>query len=249
MIFNDYLKSEPIAKCVYRGIHAPKGKNRFDIARSYELGRQYLWPCFVSTTANKNIAYDFMKENSKEGALFIIKLNENHYLNKRNIQKMSQFFYEEEILLFPYFNFIVKEIYPSTEPGNRFPIIELEEIDNALYRQIVWADKSVNFIENKFYQSIISGFCLQLQCFSDEEQCLKYFTERKAENSGIILIISGKMSQTIVEKIHSFYCLHQIFIFAYLKEKYEPLKEKYNKIVQIENDIVLIINRLNPSTE
>ena len=249
IIFNDFLKNEPLPEFVYRGIRAPPGKSRFDIARSYELGRQYFWPSFVSTTANKKVAYDFMKgETSQENALFKIKLMKDHYFNKRNIQKLSQFYIEEEILLFPSFSFVVKDTYPSEENSQRFPIIELEELDNSLYRVIIWVDQSVNNMENKYYQDILSKFCRQLICFSTEEEILKYFEMNKKEICRAILIISGKMSEKIIGKVHNLECLSQIFVFAFMKTKYEFLKEKFTKIILIEEDFVNIINKLNPST-
>ena len=108
-----------------------------DLNYSYQVNQTYFWPHFTSTSLNKDNVLDFMKFHSNNEEfipiLFCIKLDINTNFNKYYIAPNSYYAGEEEVLLLPYFEFIVLDKKIFVEGEKKIVLIYLQEISSSYY--------------------------------------------------------------------------------------------------------------------
>lgn len=94
---------------------------------------------------------------------------------------------------------------------------------------LVWLDSTVNDNEeSRELQTRLRSIANHLQTFDNCEQCENYLINQEQER--IILIVSGRLGQMIIEKIHQLKQVISIFVYCLNKEANELWANKYKKV-------------------
>ena len=108
-----------------------------DLDKSYQVNQTYFWPNMASTSLEKNIAVSFIQYSKSTELftpiLFCIELDRTTKFNKYFISSISEFENEAEVLLLPYFQFIVIDKKPLKEGNNLTLLIHIKEVKTSYY--------------------------------------------------------------------------------------------------------------------
>ncbi len=97
---------------------------------------------------------------------------------------------------------------------------------------LVWLDNTADTTqENRDVQDKFRSIVNCLKTFDNCQQCENYLRHETNENQDkIILIVSGRLGQEIIDKIHHLQQVISIFVFCMDKEKNELWANKYKKV-------------------
>ena len=117
--------------------------------------------CFLSFTKDKDrvIISQNNNLNNNYNVFFILKNNEkiiNKYTANADIENISIFEEEKEVLFFPFTTFILNDIYEGEINGNKCIIVNIEYLD--VYEHILKKFKQDNECQEKIRKSFISFF-------------------------------------------------------------------------------------------
>ncbi|CAF4449693.1 unnamed protein product, partial [Adineta steineri] len=97
----------------------------------------------------------------------------------------------------------------------------------------VWLDASVNTgQENINVQQQLRTLIHQLKTFDNTRDCLEYI-RHISKTDRIILIVSGRLGQEIVPRIHRLRQVSIIYVYCMDKEKNSKWARKYSKIKNV----------------
>lgn len=103
------------------------------------------------------------------------------------------------------------------------------EKDNETY-SLVWLDASVNTApENRDVQEQIRRLFDHFKTFENTTDCLQYLRNHSKQYQ-IILIVSGRLGQEIVPRIHRYVHVVCIYVYCMNKEKNEKWARNYSKV-------------------
>ncbi|CAF1135523.1 unnamed protein product [Adineta steineri] len=112
---------------------------------------------------------------------------------------------------------------------------------------LIWLDNNVNTDkENVEFQDKFRSSINYLRTFDNCSECEDYIINKinnKQEN--IILIVSGRLAEQIIHKIHHLKHILAIFIFCFNKDRYESLATQYKKIRRICTGLTTLLNEIN----
>jgi hypothetical protein len=98
---------------------------------------------------------------------------------------------------------------------------------------LVWLDISVNSTEeNLNVQQQLRTLFNHLKPFENSNECLQYIRNIPKQNR-IILIVSGRLGQEIVPRIHRLRQISCIYVYCMDKEKNEKWAHKFPKVNRV----------------
>jgi len=108
----------------------------------------------------------------------------------------------------------------------------LDEKTNLELISLVWLDNMADATqENREIQDKLRSVINHLKIFDNCQQCENYLQQEINEKENkIILIVSGRLGQQIIENIHHLKQIISIFVFCMNKEKNELWANKYKKV-------------------
>jgi len=108
----------------------------------------------------------------------------------------------------------------------------LNEKTNLELISLVWLDNMADATEeNRNIQDKLRSVVNHLKIFDNCQQCENYLQQEINEKENkIILIVSGRLGQQIIENIHHLKQIISIFVFCMNKEKNELWAKKYKKV-------------------
>lgn len=145
---------------VYRGTKCSNLEN-------YNLWSVGFWPAFSSTSKNFSVAENFMVKSepgATSGVIFEVYLSLSSTGQTTNIEVSETWASvkkEQEVLLLPFFTFIVarREVIQKPSYGLSYHKITLVEIPNQKLlqqrpetRKLIWADLNMRSPENAFHK-------------------------------------------------------------------------------------------------
>jgi len=97
---------------------------------------------------------------------------------------------------------------------------------------LIWFDENIDkrndVLDTKVLLRTTNYYVLYC---ADKETCLRSI--KLIKNEKIILVLSGKCAQDILEQVHSYEQIDSIFIFCYRLERYNFLRDQFSKLVNI----------------
>ena len=186
--------------------------------------------CFLSFSKEKRVAMNFLKSNNEKlyAVLFVLKNNENvlnKYSSNADIENLSAFTSEKEVLFFPYTSFClenIKDIDDREKSGKQYVKIELEYIG----RYDIAFDKFKKNVslKNELTEEFVD--CFQEQNYSKELLDTNIIKINKQNEKDIEFkkkIIFEKFSDKIEEK----------YEIKVNKEISGNNKEKYSDVIDV----------------
>ncbi|TNV85109.1 hypothetical protein FGO68_gene17157 [Halteria grandinella] len=235
-----------LEKPLYRGVAL-----KYIDFQQYKLGQIGYFPGFTSTSKDLNVAIAFATGGGNNviqgGEYFIYEIfMTGQNSPPSNIELPNDWTYyksEQEVLLFPFFCFIVTRC--RKQIINDLPVIVLTLVElprqNLLairpivFTRLIWLDANINTEENKKYAKKL-----------DEEFKEIGYSQGQSIEEGIrlinssvrsVIIVSGSMGITLIPRIQ---LLKQVKIIAIFcgknKERYLPLMETYSKVKIVANN-------------
>lgn len=115
-------------QCIFRGMSVERV-----VQEQYRPGVRIINKTFVSTSKSRDVANMFLgKTADRVSCLFIITLGESRRRTALDIQDLSTFPEEEEVLILPYTTFeVVRVEYQGTDSKEIDYVIEMKEITDA----------------------------------------------------------------------------------------------------------------------
>ena len=109
---------------------------------------------------------------------------------------------------------------------------------------VVWLDEIADEDNNDAnnLKSHLSQITRILRTFSDPEKCIQWISE--TTNEKIFLIVSGRHSETILERSELYSQLVVIYIYCQQKFNYEYLIDRYSKLKGVDADLLTICQNL-----
>ena len=250
-----YLKPLSI---IYRGVA------HLEI-NQYQRKRELYWPAFISTSTSKSTAESFAGEN---GYIFhITLLKKDPHPHIRLSEGWSAFPNENEVLLMPYFAFIIIDIKGNTieitqnEKKSLFSLnlentpesineIINRELNPAIAEVIIQSKNECQALDLDDY--FMNGFMSDIIDVLTNEagaQNIKNLQEDKFDESEIIFIkqcantIKGRIDDQIIERFKELYERLQQGIINIIRHKIKS----YNKFPDeaIEDFLMTIINKIS----
>lgn len=106
---------------------------------------------------------------------------------------------------------------------------------NSLHNKrfiIIWLDSEANNSEeNLFTQQTLYQRFDNVEIYVDENECQQYIQSKPT--SMFLIIVSGRLSTTIIPNIHGLQQVSGIYIFCFNKNKHEEWSKQYNKVIKI----------------
>ena len=117
-----------------------------------------------------------------------------------------------------------------------------ERINLELF-SLIWLDNMVDATqENREIQDKLRSIINYLKTFDNCQQCENYLRNQTNEkHDKIILIISGRLGQEIIDKIHYLPQIISIFVYCMNKEKNELWANKYKKVSIHSNQYIILL--------
>jgi len=123
-----------------------------------------------------------------------------------------------------------KESKEKVKMTATLPVVHDPDLETVC---LIWLDASANIsAENianqKQFRSIIHYF----KTFQNTQDCEKYIRE-KSKDDRIFFIVSGRLGQEIVPRIHQFRQIFSIYVYCQDKQKNEEWANKFTKVIFI----------------
>lgn len=108
----------------------------------------------------------------------------------------------------------------------------LNENLNLETTSLIWLDNMADAThENREIQEKLRSSVNYLKTFENCQDCENYLCNKvHQEQDRIILIASGRLGQSIIDRIHHLKSIVSIFIYCFDKEKNEAWANKYPKV-------------------
>ncbi|CAF2639135.1 unnamed protein product [Rotaria sp. Silwood2] len=134
-----------------------------------------------------------------------------------------------------------EEEQSSATQSDKNPVRQYHSMENII---VVWLDATVDNTDDATIKSQVQlrQIARTIRTFSDPEKCIQWVKEVK--NEKIFLIVSGRLSENILEKVDPYAQIAVIYIFCLQSSKYEYLIDKYTKLKGAYTDISTICEHL-----
>ncbi|CAF2052373.1 unnamed protein product [Rotaria magnacalcarata] len=109
---------------------------------------------------------------------------------------------------------------------------------------LFWLDTNIN-LDDDHYNDTIKQLRLvvkNIHVFNHDDACISFLSKIKHEK--VLMVISGRVAQQIMSRIHNESHLKAIFIFCENKPKYESLEKNWPKVQGIFTDITVVCRSL-----
>jgi hypothetical protein len=98
---------------------------------------------------------------------------------------------------------------------------------------LIWLDASVNVsTENIETQKELQSIIHYFKTFQNVQDC-EQFIQQKSNDDRIYFIVSGRLGQEIVPRIHHLRQVFSIYVYCQDKRKNEEWASKFNKVITI----------------
>ena len=209
---------------VWRGVNG-------DISALYEPNSIHVWWGASSCSDMIHVTDGFLDKDNYR-TLFSIKCYEG-----KIIKNHSAFPNESEIVLPPGTCLKVKSV---SSPAPKLHIIDMEQIPYEdpssgssiikHYVSLIWLDASVNTSqENVKLRKELELLNDEFKAFEKFEECRVFIRQNKT-GCRIILIVSGRIGQQIIDEIHELSQLMTIFVYCGNKVENEKWAKNYKKV-------------------
>ncbi|CAF1029265.1 unnamed protein product [Adineta ricciae] len=112
--------------------------------------------------------------------------------------------------------------------------MDIENRSNISNYNVIWLDKSIHSKQNANLQDRLRSIVTHLQVFEDVAQCEQYIQSTFPTNQ-FIFIVSGKLGQEIIPRIHEYSTIYMIYVYCVNKDFYQVWSLEYPKIKGIYN--------------
>ncbi|CAF4582829.1 unnamed protein product [Rotaria sp. Silwood1] len=125
--------------------------------------------------------------------------------------------------------------------SDKNPVRQYRSMENII---VAWLGATVDNTDDDTINSKaqLRQIARTIRTFSDPEKCIQWIKEIKSEK--IFLIVSGDLSENILEQVDYYAQIAVIYIFCPQNSKYEYLIDKYKKIKGVYTDISIICEHL-----
>ena len=98
--------------------------------------------------------------------------------------------------------------------------------------RLIWLDQKVNSNEeNRLGQKRFADDFHSFHAFEEKETLLHFLAElRSSANEGVLLIVSGRLAEEVVQEIHSIETILFVFIFCGDRSRIGPWTEAFPKV-------------------
>ena len=103
-------------------------------------------------------------------------------------------------------------------------------IDNNLETySLIWLDAKVNSQQNINVQQQLRSSINHLETFEQSDQCEQHIRSLSSQDR-IVLIVSGRLGQQVVPRIHQLRQISSIYVYCMGKERNEQWANQFNKV-------------------
>jgi len=239
----------PAKTKIYRGIslvEKSENGNFKEHINQYIRGMVLHWPCITSCTKTLEKCETFVMK-MEIGVIFEIEIDANNRTNKVDLEAISYFSEEMEILLFPFFKFEVTDKKTIKFAGRIYTLICVKEIEGlVLNYKMIWFDPYVNVEENMFYQEMIKNNNpkVELILFTEMKAAVEFIN--KMEHPAFVMSC-GSQGEAFLGFIHENDKVVKMFIFT--SEEKRQFHENWTKNYKFHNKLVGVFDNINDIME
>ena len=107
--------------------------------------------------------------------------------------------------------------------------MNIENTSNISNYNVIWLDTSIHSKQNAHLQTRLRSVVVQLQVFEDVVQCEQYI-QSAFDTNQFIFIVSGKLGQEIIPRIHGYSIIYAIYVYCVNKDSYQVWAREYPKV-------------------
>jgi hypothetical protein len=96
--------------------------------------------------------------------------------------------------------------------------------------QFVWLDADVYNNENEQLLNKMREINNESMEFTEQDECLRFLRRGAAHPRRSIFIVSGKLGEKVVSKIHEHENIVSIYVYCGWREKHEKWAKQYEKV-------------------
>ena len=213
--------------------------------------------CFLSFSKDKNQIINFIgrEDDNNYGIVFILKNNDdiiNKYSSNADIEFLSKYSKEKEVLFFPFSTFCLHKIYKGKFQGVNCIIIKLEYLGKYSYiledikKDENFKNTFINTLKNQNYLKDIINTNIINEVNDSTDESQKDIILKKVKNK-IKLNYDLEINELIQEDNNN----EQKMLFYNIIEKNDIKKNTYieNKDITIDNNLVNAIRERNKKKE
>jgi hypothetical protein len=116
-----------------------------------------------------------------------------------------------------------------------------ENSDNLETFSLLWLDAQVDSSrENQEAQKQLRNIINYLKTFDDESQCEQYISTFSPQDR-VVLIVSGRLGQTIVTRIHHLRHIISIYVYCRDKQIHEQWSKHFTKVFHLISSIFSVL--------
>ncbi len=109
--------------------------------------------------------------------------------------------------------------------------ITLVEENNLEIVDAIWLDASVNVAKENFdAQQRIRSIINHLKIFENVQDCEQYI-QQTSKDDRIFLIVSGRLGEEIVPRIHHYRQISSIYVYCRDKQRNEEWAKHFSKVI------------------
>jgi hypothetical protein len=116
-----------------------------------------------------------------------------------------------------------------------------ENSDNLETFSLLWLDAQVDSSrENQEAQKQLRNIINYLKTFDDESRCEQYISTFSPQDR-VVLIVSGRLGQTIVPRIHHLRHIISIYVYCRDKQTHEQWSKHFTKVFHLISSIFSVL--------
>jgi hypothetical protein len=114
------------------------------------------------------------------------------------------------------------------------------KMENLESFALLWLDAQVDANEeNRRAQKQLRNIINHLKTFNDEFECQQYISTMSPHDR-VVLIVSGRLGQTIVPRIHHLRHIRSIYVYCRDKQTHEQWSQRFTKVFHLFASICLL---------
>jgi hypothetical protein len=105
-----------------------------------------------------------------------------------------------------------------------------EEVPNLETYTLIWLDKSADELQESMQAQQYFRMAINyLKIFKESDACIKYI-QSIPQDDHVIMIVSGRLGQEIVPRIHQLRQVSAIYVYCMSKQKNEQWARPFTKV-------------------
>jgi hypothetical protein len=118
---------------------------------------------------------------------------------------------------------------PTVSPDDASTKIDGERFE--MFR-LIWLDHKTQSEENRDTRQRLRGVINRVKKFHDVSKCQRYIEQMSSEDR-LIMIVNGRLGQTIVPNIHQLRQVISIYVYCMDKQAHKEWTERYVKVKSV----------------